>query len=105
MLRKNDMVIVIAGKEKGKTGKLLSVLRERDRALVEKLNMVKRHQKPTPKLRQGGIIEKEASVHLSNLMFYCPRCSRGVRLGCKVGTEGKRVRICRKCGNEVRHAV
>lgn len=96
MIRKNDTVIVITGKEKGKTGKVIAVLPEAGRALVEKLNRVKRHQRPTQKLRQGGIVEKEAPIHLSNLMLYCPRCTSGVRMGRKVEA-GKKVRFCREC--------
>ncbi|HEY1332948.1 MAG TPA: 50S ribosomal protein L24, partial [Myxococcaceae bacterium] len=70
-IRKNDTVLVIAGREKGKRGKVLFVIPSRERAVVEHLNMVKRHQRPTQKLRQGGIIEREASLHVSNLMVVC----------------------------------
>lgn len=66
-IKKNDNVLVLTGKDKGKTGKVLRVLREKNRALVEKINMVKKHMKPNQKNPQGGIIEKEASIHLSNL--------------------------------------
>ncbi|MBI2340904.1 MAG: 50S ribosomal protein L24 [Deltaproteobacteria bacterium] len=90
--------MVIAGKEKGKTGKILKILVDRDRALVEKVNLVKRHAKPTKANQQGGIMEKEASLHLSNLMFYCPKCAKPARLGVKFLKDGKKVRICRKCG-------
>lgn len=95
-IRKNDQVIVIAGKEKGKIGKVLVVYPWRSQALVEKLNRVKRHQRPTPKLRQGGIIEKESPIHLSNLMLYCKRCSRGVRVASRWEGDNK-IRICKKC--------
>ena len=98
MIRRNDNVIVTTGKEKGKTGKVLMVLRERERAVVEKLNRVKRHQKPTAKLRQGGIVEKEASLALSNLMLYCSRCSKGVRIRIQVRPDGNKMRVCVKCG-------
>ena len=98
MIRRNDNVIVTTGKEKGKIGKVLMVLRERERAVVEKLNRVKRHQKPTAKLRQGGIVEKEASLALSNLMLYCSKCSKGVRIRIRVQPDGKKVRVCVKCG-------
>ena len=101
MLKKNDTVMVMVGKDRGKTGKILKILKERDRALVEKLNLVKRHQKPSAKFRQGGIIEKEASIHLSNLLFYCPKCLKPVRLGVKAGAEGKKVRVCKKCQEEM----
>ena len=97
-IRKDDTVMVIAGKEKGKTGKILKLLIDRDRALVEKVNLVKRHSKPTKANQQGGIVEKEASIHLSNLMFYCSKCAKPVRLGVKFLKNGKKARICKKCG-------
>lgn len=103
MLRKNDMVVVLTGKDKGKTGKILQIFPERGRALVEKLNMVKRHQRPTQKLRQGGLVEKEASIHLSNLLIYCAPCKKGVRSGIKLEKEGKKVRVCKKCGEAIGH--
>lgn len=98
MIRKNDMIQVITGKYKGKTGKVITVFPERGRALVEKLNMVKRHQRPTQKLPQGGIVEKEASLDLSNLMVYCTKCAKGVRAGVKIEKDGAKKRVCRKCG-------
>ena len=101
MLRKNDTVMVMIGKDKGKTGKVLQIFPERGRALVEKLHMVKRHQKPTQKLRQGGIVEKEASIHLSNLMIYCAKCRKAVRTGVKLEKDGKKSRVCKKCGESI----
>ncbi len=101
MIRKNDNVVVIAGKEKGKKGKVLSVLVGRNRALVEKLNIVKRAQRPTQKMPKGGIVEKEASIHLSNLMLFCSKCNKGVRSGVKIAKEGKKTRICKKCGESL----
>ncbi len=103
MLRKNDEVMVIAGKEKGKRGKVISFLTESERVFVEKLNMVKRHQKPTQKMPQGGIVEKEAAIHVSNVMIYCTKCSKPVRIGMKVGKDKKKHRVCRKCGENVGH--
>lgn len=100
-IRKNDVVMVSIGKDKGKTGKVLAIFADRHRALVEKLNMVKRHQKTNPQLRQGGIVEKEASIHLSNLMVYCAKCGRGVRMGAKTDKGGLKVRVCKKCGETV----
>ncbi len=102
-IRKNDTVMVITGKFKGKTGKVIAVLAESGRALVEKLNLVKRHQKPTQKLPQGGIVEKEASFHLSNLMVYCAKCKKGVRVGVKVAKDEKKSRVCKKCGESLGH--
>lgn len=101
MIRKNDTVMVTIGKDKGKTGKVIAIFAERGRALVEKLNMVKRHQKPTQKMRQGGIVEKEASIHLSNLMIYCSKCGKGVRAGVKLEKNGKKARVCKKCGESI----
>lgn len=97
MIRKGDNVIVTTGREKGKIAKVIAVFPGESRALLEKLNKVKRHQKPTAKLRQGGIIEKEAPIHISNLMLYCPKCSKGVRTGFKLMGDGKKSRFCRKC--------
>ncbi|MDO8519011.1 MAG: 50S ribosomal protein L24 [Deltaproteobacteria bacterium] len=99
-LRKDDPVVVTTGKERGKTGKILKILTEKNRALVEKLNLVKKHAKPTKANPQGGIIQKEASIHLSNLMYRCGKCGKGVRTGIKILGDGKKVRMCRKC-NEV----
>lgn len=101
MLKKEDNVIVITGKENGKTGKILKVLVDRNRALVEGLNRVKKHSRPTKANPQGGIIEKEASIHLSNLMYYCQKCAKGVRIQAKILKDGKKVRACRKCGEVV----
>lgn len=101
MIRKGDMVQVITGRERGKTGKVLALLTDRGRALVEKLNMVKRHQKPTQKMRQGGIVEKEASLHLSNLMLFCAACKKPVRAGVRIEKDGKKSRVCKKCGEPI----
>jgi large subunit ribosomal protein L24 len=100
-IRKNDTVLVIAGREKGKRGKVLFVIPSRDRAVVEHLNMVKRHQRPTQKLRQGGIIEREASLHVSNLMVVCGKCDKPTRTGVQVLANGRRARVCRRCGELV----
>jgi len=97
-IKKGDTVLVIAGKERGKTGKVLRVEPERDRVVVERLNMIKRHRRPSPQNPQG-MIEKEAPIHASNVMFYCSRCSDGVRLGAR-RTESGRLRVCRTCGSE-----
>ena len=96
-LRKDDPVTVITGKERGKTGKILKILVEKNRALVEKLNLVKRHSRPTKANPQGGIIQKEASIHLSNLMYHCSKCGKGVLVGVKILGDGKKVRTCKKC--------
>lgn len=95
-IRKGDTVMVIAGRERGKTGKVLTVDRERARVTVEKLNIVKRHTKPNQKTRQGGILEREAPIAISNVMFYSATLQKPVRLGVKAMTDGTRVRISRK---------
>ena len=99
-LRRNDQVEVITGKDKGRVGKILKV-KSSDRVLVEKVNMIKRHTKPSMANQQGGIIDKEAPVHVSNLMLICPKCSKTVRIGKKTLEDGTKVRICRKCGESV----
>lgn len=98
-IKKNDMVIVTTGKEKGKSGKILRVLPEKNKAIVEKVNFIKRHAKPNQQMRQGGIIEKEAPLTLSNLMVLCPKCNKPVRTGRKTLEDRKRVRVCKKCGD------
>jgi len=97
-VRKNDMVQVIAGKEKGKTGKVLKVLPKKNRVVVEKVNFIKRHSRPTGRTRQGGIIQKEAPIHVSNVLVLCPKCNKGVRMGTKVLEDGKKALVCKKCG-------
>ena len=97
-IRKNDKVMVIAGKEKGKIGTVLTVIREKEGIIVEKLNMVKRHTRPGGKNAKGGIIEKEAPIHISNLMLVCGKCAETTRIGNKVLEDGSKVRFCKKCG-------
>lgn len=101
-IRKNDKVKVIAGKEKGRQGKVLKVFREKDTALVERLNMVKRHTKAGGRAgQQGGIIEKEAPIRIAKLMLVCPKCSKSTRTGVKVLDDGSRVRYCKKCSEQL----
>jgi len=95
-LKKGDRVKVVAGKEKGKTGKILKVVADKDKVVVEKLNFVKKHQKPDAK-GKGGIVEKEGNIHISNVMLLCNKCEMGVRVGHKVLEDGKKVRVCTKC--------
>ena len=95
-IKKGDMVEVITGKEKGKTGKVMKVLSEEGRVIVEKLNFIKRHARPDAK-GKGGILEKEGSIHLSNVMRICEKCNTASRTGYKTLEDGKKVRICRKC--------
>ncbi|MBI1911256.1 MAG: 50S ribosomal protein L24 [Deltaproteobacteria bacterium] len=97
-IRKDDQIMVVTGKEKGKTGKVLRVNPEKATVFVEKLNMVKRHQKPSAKYKHGGIIEKEAPIAISNVMILCEKCKGPVRVGKKILDNDNKVRFCKKCG-------
>lgn len=97
-IKKNDKVIIVAGKETGKIGTVLKVDSEKGRVLVEKVNMIKRHSKPSAKTGQGGIVEKEAALNISNVMIVCDKCTERTRVGKRVLEDGSKVRICRKCG-------
>ena len=101
-IKTGDQVYVISGREKGKRGKVIKILRDKDTALVEKLNIVKRHTRPTPKNPTGGIIEKEVGIHVSNLMLYCSKCNGPTRVGRKKLESGEKVRYCKKCGEEIK---
>jgi len=96
-IKKNDTVFVVAGKEKGKRGRVLSIYPSKDMLLIEKINMIKRHMKPSRKYAQGGIIEKEAPIHISNVMLICPKCGKPTRIGNSALQNGKKVRMCKKC--------
>ena len=100
-VRRGDFVAVISGRERGKRGKVLRVLKDRGRVMVEKVNMVKRHQRPTQKLRQGGIIEREGALALANVLLVCGRCDRPARTGIKVLGDGRRIRVCKRCGESI----
>jgi large subunit ribosomal protein L24 len=95
-LKKNDTVQVISGEYKGKTGRIIKMIREKNKAIVENINVVKRHTKPNQKNQQGGILEKEAAIHISNLMLVCPKTGKPTRLGVSVLENGKRVRFSKK---------
>lgn len=97
-LKKNDVVMVIAGKEKGKSGRILKLLPKRNRVVVEKINMIKRHTKPSKQMPHGGIVEKEGSLHISNVMIICQRCNVPVRIGKRILEDGSKVRVCKRCG-------
>lgn len=97
-VRKGDTVIVVAGKERGKRGKVLRVLRDKGRVLVEHINMIKKHQRPTQKLRQGGIIEREGTIHLSNVMLVDPQTDKPTRVGVRALADGKKARVARRSG-------
>ena len=100
-IRKNDNVLVVTGKDRGKRGRVLKVLPGTDgknRLIVEGVNMIKRHTRPNPgKNIKGGIVEREASLHASNVQLVCPECGAQTRVGHKILGDGRKVRICRKC--------
>ncbi|MFB3926823.1 MAG: 50S ribosomal protein L24 [Syntrophales bacterium] len=98
-VKKGDTVEVIAGKEKGKTGKVMKVLTDKNRLIVEKLNFIKKHARPDAK-GKGGILEKEGSIHISNVMLVCGKCNTASRVGYQILEDGKKVRTCKKC-NEI----
>lgn len=97
-VRKGDTALVITGKNAGKKGKVLRVIPDSSRVIVEGVNIVKRHARPTQKLPQGGITEKEAPIHSSNVMLYCSKCNSPTRVGKKILDNGEKIRICKKCG-------
>ena len=97
-LRKNDNVLVIAGKDRGKRGRVLKVLPVKNRLIIEGVNMIQRHTRPNPQKNiKGGIVEREASLHASNVQLVCPECSTMTRVGHRILNDGRKVRICRKC--------
>ena len=97
-LRKGDIVRVVSGREKGKEGKILQLSRVKNAVWVERLNLIKKHTKPNPKYPKGGIMEKEGILSISNVMIVCQNCERPARVASKGLTDGKKVRICRRCG-------
>ncbi len=99
-IRKNDKVKVITGKDNGKIGKVIKVLEKKNRLLIENVNMVKRHTRPSASNKQGGIVEGEAAIHWSNVMLMCNKCIAPVRIKIQRLEDGKKVRVCRKC-NEI----
>ena len=97
-IRKNDNVVVTAGKDRGKRGRVLRIIPGKNRLIVEGVNFIKRHTKPNPGRNvKGGVVEREASLHASNVQLVCPECSKPTRLGSRLLGDGRKVRICRKC--------
>lgn len=96
-IQKNDTVYIISGKDIGKTGRVLKVFSKQNKAVVEGINLCKRHMRQTRQDRPGGIIEKENPIHLSNIMPYCTRCKGPVRVGYKNLEDGSKIRICKRC--------
>ena len=100
-IRKDDMVVVLSGKDKGKQGKVLEVMPKEGKVIVEKINMVSRHTKPRKQGDQGGILKKEAPIYACKVQRVCPKCGKPTRAAHKVQADGKKVRICKKCGAEI----
>ena len=100
-LKVNDQVEVITGKDKGRVGKIIKVYKKSDKALVERVNMIKRHTKARVEGQEGQIVDKEAPIHVSNLMLVCPKCTNTVRVARKTLDDGTKVRICKKCSESV----
>jgi len=97
-VRKNDTVAVTTGKDSGKRGRVLRVLPAKNRVIVEGVNIIKRHTKPNPQRNiKGGLVEREAGLHASNVQVVCPECGKPTRMGSRVLGDGRKVRICRKC--------
>lgn len=100
-MKKDDKVKVLTGKDKGKIGKVLKVVTKTNRVIVENINVVKVHQRPSQANPQGGIVEKTMPIQISNLMVMCNSCVKPTRIGMKVLEDGKRVRICKKCNQQI----
>ena len=100
-IRKDDMVVVLSGKDKGKQGKILEAMPKEGKVVVEKINVVSRHTKPRKQGDQGGILKKEAPIYACKVQRVCPKCGKPTRAAHKVQADGKKVRICKKCGAEI----
>ncbi|MDD6803358.1 MAG: 50S ribosomal protein L24 [Prevotellaceae bacterium] len=101
-IKKNDTVVVLTGEDKGKTGKVLKVLVDKQRAIVEGVNMVNKSTKPSAKNPQGGFVKQEASIHISNISLIDPKSGKPTRVAMKVNEEGKKVRVAKKSGEEIK---
>lgn len=97
-VHREDMVLILTGKDRGKKGRVIRLFTKTEKALVEKINMVKRHTRPTQQMPQGGILEKEAPMAISNLQVVCGKCQKPTRIAHKVLANGNKVRACKKCG-------
>ena len=100
-IKKDDLVVVLSGKDKGKQGKVLEVMPKEGKVVVEKINVVSRHTKPRKQGDQGGILKKEAPIYACKVQRVCPKCGKPTRAAHKVQADGKKVRICKKCGAEI----
>jgi len=109
-VKKQDLVLVLSGNSRGKKGKILKVFPKKERAIVEGLNMIKKHTRPSAKNPQGGIVEKEAPIHLSNLMVICPKCNQPTKIKHSLLVDDaskrkNRVRVCKKCNEMLIHSA
>ena len=100
-IRKGDEILVIAGKDKGKRGTVRIAIPSEDRVVVEGVNVVKKHQRARPGVRQAGIIDQENPLHVSNVMLYCPRCNQGTRVAVRRDEAGHKQRYCRRCAESL----
>ncbi|WP_187143334.1 50S ribosomal protein L24 [Enteroscipio rubneri] len=100
-IKKGDKVKVLSGKDKGKEGTVLRSFPQKQRVAVEKVNMIKKALRPTQQNPQGGISTMEAPIHVSNVMLVCPACKQATRVSKRVNDEGKKVRVCKKCGKDI----
>jgi large subunit ribosomal protein L24 len=100
-IKKNDNVVVVSGKERGKRGRVIAVFPSSNRVLIEKLNMIKRHTRPTQQIRQGGIVEKENPIAVSNVRLICTKCDKPTAVSRKLHDEGRRVRVCKNCNEMI----
>jgi len=100
-LKKNDQVEIITGKDKGRVGKIIRLIPDKNKAIVERVNMIKRHKKPTQMNQQGQILEIEAPLHISNLQLICPACTKTGRIGKRILDDGTKIRFCKSCGESV----
>lgn len=101
-IRKNDNVVVITGKDRGKRGRVLQLVPAKNRLIVEGVNIVKRHTRPNPRQNvKGGVVEREAPLHASNVQIVCPECGAPTRIGKRLLGDGRKVRVCRKCDGVV----
>ncbi|MEF9876220.1 MAG: 50S ribosomal protein L24 [Gordonibacter sp.] len=101
-IKKGDKVKVLSGKDKGKEGVVLRALPQKERVVVEKVNIIKKAMRPTQQNPQGGISTVEAPIHVSNVMLVCPECKQATRVGHKRDEDGKKVRVCKKCGKDIK---
>jgi large subunit ribosomal protein L24 len=100
-IKREDTVVVLSGRDKGKRGRVLSVMPTKNMLVVERINMVKRHMKPSKQYQQGGIIEKESPISLSKAMLVCPKCDKPARIANKALADGRKLRACKKCGEVI----